>query len=171
MRPLCSFVFGVSILVGSFPVSAEDVFQPLDTRTRCIVLFRECLVRIEQKDIDGIFEIVADGKAQSFRLYPNSESLLSELRQERSDVDRFIERNFRSASLLNESFRELEFSELTTTKKMVSLMDNANSNKKVDAKLHSLKIKVKIPDKDRHETAELRFLEVAEELYWIPIGW
>jgi len=34
-----------------------------------------------------------------------------------------------------------------------------------------MKIKLKIPDKDRYETVELRFLQIAEDIYWVPIGW
>jgi hypothetical protein len=150
--------------------STDDMFQPLDTRTRCIVLFRECHVLIDQKDIDGIFEIVADGGPSGFKLYPDPDSLSPELKQERQDVDRFIERNFRSASLIHRSFYKLQYSDLTTAKEKVTVINTAN-DKKADAKLHLMKIKLKIPDKDRYETVELRFLQIAEDIYWVPIGW
>lgn len=169
MKSTHVLVFAAALLLWSNAIFADDTFQPLDTRTRCIVLFRECLVLIDHKDIDGIFEIVADGSASNFRRYPDPDSLSPELKQKRQD-ERFIERNFRSASLLSRSFYKIEFSDLTTAKEMVSVINTAN-NKKVDAKLHSMKIRVKIPDTDRHESVELRFLETAEDIYWIPIGW
>ena len=159
-----------ALFLCSTTVFADDMFQPLDTRTRCIVLFRECLVLIDQKDVDGIFEIIADGGASDFKLYPDPASLSPELKQERQDVDGFIERNFRSASLLNRSFYKIQFSDLTTANKMVTVINTANDQKD-EAKLHSIKIKIKVPDTDRHESVELRFLEIAEDIYWIPIGW
>ena len=169
MKSTNVLVFAAALFLCSNAIFAGDTFQPLDTRTRCIVLFRECLVLIDHKDIDGIFEIVADGGASNFRRYPDPDSLSPELKQKRQD-ERFIERNFRSASLLSRSFYKIEFSDLTTAKEMVSVINTAN-NKKVDAKLHSMKIRVKIPDTDRHESVELRFLETAEDIFWIPIGW
>ena len=146
-----ALVFATAFVLCSTPVFADDMFQPLDTRTRCIVLFRECLVLIDQKDVDGVFEIIADGGASDFKLYPDPASLSPELKQERQDVDRFIERNFRSASLLHGSFYKIQFSDLSTSREMVRVINTAN-NKTADAKLHSMKIRVKIPDKDRHES-------------------
>ena len=170
MRSIHTLALVTAILFTSIDVSADDMFQPLDTRTRCIVLFRECLVLIAQKDVDGVFEIIADGGASDFKLYPDPASLSPELKQERQDVDRFVERNFRSASLLHSSFYKIQFSDLVTAREMVRVINTAN-NKTADAKLHSMKIRAKIPDKDRHESVELRFLETAEDIYWIPIGW
>jgi hypothetical protein len=170
MKSTHALVSVTALCLCSTAVFADDTFQPLDTRTRCIVLFRECLVLIDHKDIDGIFEIIADGGASDFKLYPDPDSLSPELKQERQDVDRFIERNFRSASLLNHSFYKIQFSDLATAEEMVTVINTVN-NKRADAKLHSMKIRVKIPDKDRHESVELRFLETAEDIYWIPIGW
>ena len=92
-----------------------------------------------------------------------------QLKQERQDVDKFIERNSRSVSLLNRAFYKNQFSALTTAKEMVSIINTANA-KKGDAKFHSMKIMLEIPDKGP-QSVELRFLEIAEEIYWIPIGW
>ena len=149
--------------------SADDSYRSLDTRTRCIVLLRECLVLIEQRDIDGIFEIVADGTGGSnFKIYPNPAAISAELKQERQNANTFIERNFRNHRVINSAFSNLQFSDLKTAKKSVTVT-NTENNKKADAKLHS--IKVKIPLQDRYEFGELRFLEMAENIYWVPIGW
>ena len=134
-----------------------------------IVLLRECLVLIEQRDIDGIFEIVADGTGGSnFKIYPNPAAISAELKQERQNADTFIERNFRNHRVISSAFSNLQFSDLKTAKKSVTVT-NTENNKKADAKLHS--IKVKIPLQDRYEFGELRFLEMAENIYWAPIGW
>jgi len=149
-------------------IMADDAFRPLDTRTRCIVLFRECLVLIDNKDVNGIFKLVADGGATDFRLTPDPESFSPKLKEEIQDVNRFFNRNFRSAPLMNRGFNKIQFSDLVTEKKQVSVT-NAADNQKTVAKLHS--IKIKIPDTDRDESVKLRFLQIADKIYWIPIGW
>ena len=149
-------------------IMADDAFRPLDTRTRCIVLFRECLVLIDNKDVNGIFKLVADGGATDFRLTPDPDSLSPKLKKEIQDVNRFFSRNFRSAPLMNRGFNKIQFSDLVTEKNTV-LVTNAADNQKTVAKLHS--IKIKIPDTDRDESVKLRFLQIANKIYWIPIGW
>ena len=72
--------------------------------------------------------------------------------------------------MIHRSFYKLQYSDLTTAKEKVTVINTAN-DKKADAKLHLMKIKLKIPDKDRYETVELRFLQIAEDIYWVPIGW
>jgi len=134
------------------------------------VLFRECLVLIDKKDVNGIFKIVADGKATNFKLTPDPDSFSPKLKQELKDINRFFSRNFRSAPLLNRTFNKIQFSELVTAKESVSVTNTA-TGKKDEAKLHSIKIKITIPDTDRHETSELRFVQIADKIYWIPIGW
>ena len=63
MKSTHTFISVAALFLCSTTAFADDMLQPLDTRTRCIVLFRECHVLIDQKDIDGIFKIVADGGA------------------------------------------------------------------------------------------------------------
>ena len=88
-------VLAILFVCLSFSVAeAQLMFQPLDTRTRCIVRLRECLVLIDQKDVDGIFEFIADGGALDFKLYPDPDSLPQQLKEELQNVDRFFERNF-----------------------------------------------------------------------------
>jgi hypothetical protein len=169
MKASHSLVFLAILFLCSTSVLADDMFQPLDTRTRCIVRLRECLVLIDQKDVDGILEFTADGGASGFKLYPDPDSLPPQLKEELQNVDRFFERNFRSASLLNRAFYKIEFSDLTTAKETVSVINTAN-DKKGHAKLHSMKIMVEIPAKGP-QSVELLFLEIAEDIYWIPIGW
>ncbi len=159
-----------TLFLFSPAVLADDSFRPLDTRTRCIVLFRECLVLIDKKDVNGIFKIIADGGATDFKLTPDPGSFSPKLKQELQDVDRFFNRNFRNASLINRAFNETQFSELVTAKELVSVTNTANDNK-TEAKLHSIKIKIRIPDTDRDEFGKLRFLEIADNIYWIPFGW
>jgi hypothetical protein len=149
---------------------AEDSFRPLDTRTRCIVLFRECLVLIDKKDVDGIFQIIADGQASGFRLYPDLDSLSPDLKRELEDVNRFFNKNFKAASLLKRNFNKIQFSELVTAKESVSVTNTA-TDKEDEATLHLIKIKIRIPDTDRDEIVELRFVQIADNLYWIPVGW
>ena len=48
---------------------------------------------------------------------------------------------------------------------------NTADGKKTDAKLHSIRIKIRIPDTDREEVGNLRFIETNDKLYWIPFGW
>lgn len=151
-------------------IMADDAFRPLDTRTRCIVLFRECLALIDNKDVNGIFKLVADGGGTDFRLTPDPDSLSPKLKKEIQDVNRFFSRNFRSAPLMNRGFNKIQFSDLVTEKNSV-LVTNAADNQKIEAKLHSIKIKIRIEDTDRDETVRLRFLQTADKIYWIPIGW
>ncbi|MCP4944565.1 MAG: hypothetical protein GY924_21645, partial [Planctomycetaceae bacterium] len=73
-------------------IMADDAFRPLDTRTRCIVLFRECLVLIDNKDVNGIFKLVADDGGTDFRLTPDPDSLSPKLKKEIQDVNRFFSR-------------------------------------------------------------------------------
>ena len=74
MKPTHTLVAVAALSLCSPTVLAEDSFRPLDTRTRCIVLFRECLVLIDKKDVNGIFKIVADGGATNFKLTPDPDS-------------------------------------------------------------------------------------------------
>ena len=170
MNPAHTLVTVATLFLCSSAVLAEDSFRPLDTRTRCIVLFRECLVLIDKKDVNGIFKIVADGGATDFKLTPDPDSFSPKLKQELQDVNRFFNRNFRSASLLKRTFNKIQFSELVTAEESVFVTNTANDNKD-EAKLHSIKIKIKDPDTDRHEIGELRFVQIADKLYWIPVGW
>ena len=67
-------LFPVAALFLCSPaVLADDSFRPLDTRKRCIVLFRECLVLIDKKDVNGIFEIIA--RKPSMAAAPNSSAV------------------------------------------------------------------------------------------------
>lgn len=171
MKPTRLLVTIGALLLCSPAVSAEDSFRPLDTRTRCIVLFRECLVLIDKKDVNGIFAIIADGgQSASFKLYPDVDSLSPDMKRELEDVNGFFKKNFKTAPLLKRAFDEMQFSELVTAKELVTVTNTANE-KKDEAKLHTMKIKIRIPDTDRHEIGELRFIEIADAIYWIPFGW
>lgn len=170
MNPAHTLVAVAALFLCTPAALAEDSFRPLDTRTRCIVLFRECLVLIENNDANGIFQIVADGGASGFKLYPDLDSLSPDLKRELQDVNGFFKHNFRSAPLLKRTFNKIQFSELVTEDDPVSVTNSAN-DRKDEAKLHSIKIKIPIPDTDRHEIGELRFVEIADRIYWIPIGW
>ena len=170
MNTAHTLVTVAALFLCSSTLLAEDSFRPLDTRTRCIVLFRECLVLINKKDVNGIFKIVADGKATNFKLTPDPDSFSPKLKEELQDVNRFFNRNFRSASLLERNFNKIHFSELVTAKKSVSVTNTA-TDKEDEAILHSIKIKITIPDTDRDEIVELRFVQIADEIYWVPIGW
>jgi hypothetical protein len=140
---------------------AEDSLRPLDTRTRCISLFRECLVLIEKKDIDGIFPIIADGGASDFKISFDPPPL-----EGAKDVESFFRKNFRiNASTIKSKFNEILLSEAVTTDKIS--IKNAATDEIIDGKLHSMKIK--LPELDG--TGELRFVEVAGRLYWVPFGW
>lgn len=164
-----AFTAITTLILLSPSVTAEEVYRPLDTRTRCIVLFRECLVLIEKKDLNGIFNKIADGGAKNFKLTNDADSFSPKMKQEIQDVDRFFERNFRAAPVLQKTFTDLQYADLVTAKELVSV--SIARDKKAEAKLHTIKIKIRIPDEDRPEYGELRFLEIADNLYWIPIGW
>ncbi|MDA7923088.1 hypothetical protein N9B50_01270 [bacterium] len=170
MKPAHTLLALAALSLCSPEVFAQDSFRPLDTRTRCIVLFRECLVLIDKKDVNGIFQVIADGGASDFKLSPDPDSLSPDLKRELQDVNGFFKHNFRSAPLLNRTFNKIQFSELVTAKESVSVTNTA-TDKKAEAKLHSIKIKITIPDTDRDKTVELRFVQIADKIYWIPIGW
>jgi hypothetical protein len=164
-----TFTAIATLILLSPSVIAEEVYQPLDTRTRCIVLLRECLVLIENKDVNGIFKKIADGGVKNFKLTNSPESFPPKMKQEIQDVDRFFKRNFRAAPVLQKTFNDLQYSELITAKELVPV--SIATDKKAEAKLHTIKIKIRIPDEDRPEFGELRFLEIGDKLYWIPFGW
>ena len=171
MKPTYTLVALAVLSLCSPAVFAQDSFRPLDTRTRCIVLFRECLVLIDKQDVKGIFAIIADGgPSASFKLYPDLDSLSPDMKRELEDVNGFFKKNFKTVSLVKRPFNEIQFSDLVTAKELVTVTTKANE-KKDEAKLHSMKIKIKIPDTDRHEIGELRFVQIADKIYWIPFGW
>ena len=148
--------------IFSPPALAEDPLRPLDTRTRCIVLFRECLVLIEKKDFDGLFPIIADGAASSFKIFPEPPPQEGELK----DLDKFFQENFKNAAAIKDNFNKILFSEAVTTDNSASIK-NTTTDKTAEGKLHS--IKIKLPERDA--IGELRFVEVDERLYWVPFGW
>ena len=173
MKPTHTLVGVAALSLCSPAVLAEDSFRPLDTRTRCIVLFRECLVLIDKKDIDGILPIIADGQgASNFKLYPDPNSLSPDLKRELQDVDKFFKQNFKNVATLKGTFNKILFSKLVTAKEPVSVRNTAN-DKEDEATVHS--IKITIPDMDGRissdDTGELRFVEIADRLYWVPFGW
>ena len=147
----------------------EPTFRPLDTRTRCIVLFCEALVLIAKKDVDGILANIADGGAPgTFRLYPDRVSLSPDLKREIQDVDQFLKHNFLHSESLHRKFNEILFSDLQTAKETVTVKDMAAA-KEHKAQLHV--INVKLQDIDDRRFSELRFVEVDGRLYWVPFGW
>jgi len=170
MKPIYTLLALAVLSLCSLRVFAQDSFRPLDTRTRCIVLFRECLVLIDNKDVNGIFQITADGGASDFKRYPDPDSLPPDLKRELQDVNRFFKHNFKTAPLLKRTFNKIQFSELVTAKESVSVTNTA-TEKKDEAKLHSINIKITVPDTDRQEIGELRFVQIMDKIYWIPIGW
>ena len=171
MKPTHLLVTIGALLLCSPAVSAEDSFRPLDTRTRCIVLFRECLVLIDKKDVNGIFASIADGgQSASFKMYPDVDSLSPDMKRELEDVNGFFKKNFKTAPLLKRAFDEMQFSELVTANELVAVINSAN-DEKTKAKLHTIKMKVRIPDTTRHEVAKLRFVQIKDSLYWVPFGW
>ena len=168
MKPTQTFVAVVALSLCSHEVLAEDSFRPLDTRTRCIVLFRECLVLIDKKDVNGIFQVIADGGASDFKLYPDPNALPPDLKRELQDVDEFFTHNFKNAPAIKRTFNDILFSDLVTAKESVAVKNTGN-DKKDQATLHS--IEIKIPDIDRRDFTELRFVEIADKIYWVPFGW
>jgi hypothetical protein len=82
------------------------------------------------------------------------------------DVERFFRKNFRiNTSTIKNKFNEILLSEAVTTDKIS--IKNAATDEMIDGKLHSMKIK--LPELDG--TGELRFVELAGRLYWVPFGW
>jgi hypothetical protein len=69
------------------------------------------------------------------------------MKEELQDVNRFFDRNFRSTSLLERNFNKIQFSELVTSKRSVSVTNTA-TNKEDELTLHSIKIQTTIPDTD-----------------------
>ncbi len=164
------FATFATLLLLSPSVMADEAYRPLDTKTRCIVLYRECLILIDKKDVNGIFKIVADGGGTNFRLTPDPDLFSPKLKEELQDVNKFFKRNFRAAPLIQQTINDLQYAELVTAKELVSVT-NVATGKTAEAKLHTIKIKIRMPDTDRHEFSELRFLELTDNLHWIPFGW
>ena len=170
MKPTCIMMLLAALSLCPRGVVAEDSFSPLDTKTRCLVLVRKCLVLIAKKDVEGIFQNIADGHASDFRLYPDLDALPADLKQELEDVDRFFAKNFRAASILDRSFDAIQFSALVTAEEPVFVTSTAK-DRQVEAKLHSMKFKIKDPETGHYKIGELSFVQTADTIYWVPIGW
>ena len=140
----------------------------MDTRTRCIVLFRECVVLIAKKDMDAVFSNIADGSGARFRFSSDRQSLSPDLKREIEDVDQFFKHNFPHSPAVNRRFNEILFSKLHTAKEPVTLKNVAIKTEH-QGKLH--RIRIKIPEVDDRRFSELRFVEVGRRIYWIPFGW
>jgi hypothetical protein len=151
--------------------SAEDTRHPLDARTRCIALFRECLILIEQQD-KKLFANLGDGASgQTFKISLSKPSF-----EDQKEADRFWGRNFRfDASVARTKFKEIHFAQTVKSQNSVTVK-NSETGETIDGKLHTIKIKlpsavVKSAKKEDMVEAELRVLEVKERLYWVPFGW
>lgn len=167
MKTTCTLIALAALILFSPAVLGEDAPRPLDTRTRCIVLLRECHVLIEKKDLNGIFQIVADGDASGFKLCYDSNSNTPTMKQKTENADKFIEENFKYALTTKTMFDKILFSDVVTQKEPVSVK-NTTTNEIEKGTLHS--IRIKFPDSSR-KPGELRFIEIAEKLYWVPFGW
>ena len=140
--------------------------RPLDKRTRCIALFREVLVRLNDRNLPRAFSRIADGArgGKTFRLVPKdaAEKMASE------DGGDFLEHNFRHHEKILAAFDEILYSDLSTEAEDAVLKKDRRAEGET-AKVHV--IKIKIPGiADRH-FRELRFVEAPSGLYWVPFGW
>jgi len=108
--------------------------------------------------------------ASDFRLYPDLDALPADLKQELEDVDRFFAKNFRAASILDRNFDAIQFSALVTAEEPVFVTSTAK-DRKVEAKLQSMKFKIKDPETGHYKIGALSFVQTADTIYWVPIGW
>jgi len=170
MRMLLAVVMGTAVL-GSVSIPAADTAEdpkPLDTRTRCIVLFRECLLDIVGKNAKGLFPKIADGGGKrSFRINKTTQSLSPDLKRELEDGS-FFERNFPQSSAIEQSFDKILFAELETDQEEVTVR-SPEDNSGQEGRLHT--ITIKIPGIEDPRFTTLRFVEVGGKLYWVPFGW
>ena len=167
MRTILWLLITLGLYTSVSEADDEDLL-PLDTRTRCVVLFRECLLDIADKDAEAIFRKIADGSGRSFRIYKSPTALSPDLKRELQDHEKFFKRNFPHSTEITRSFDRIRFSSLKTRKEAVAVRngDDASTQK---GKLHV--INVKIPEIEKQEFRNIRFIEIADKLYWVPFGW
>src|SRR6056300_283963 len=170
---------------------AEESLRPLDTRTRCIVLLRECLVLFEKKDVNGIFQNVVDNGVIIFS-DPGSDSPdVTPDGFEDGDVDLFFKK-CRAEKLAYRIFDRIQFSDLVTDKEPITV-SNKRTGKVHKAKSHTLKIKLSLHGSDLQRIAnnpidgvkmeevealidkpqilDLQFVQIADKIYWKPFKW
>ena len=172
----------------SSAVLAEESLRPLDTRTQCIVLLRECLVLFEKKDLKGIFQNVVDNGTIIFS-DPDSDS--PDVTPDIEDIDRFFQKS-RAEKLVYRIFDRLQFSDLVTAKEPITVT-NKTTGKVHEAKSHTLKIKLSLHESDLRRFAnnpidglkmeevealieklqilDLQFVQIEDKIYWKPFKW
>ena len=162
-----------------------------DTRTRCIVIFRECLVLFDKKDLAGIFQNVADTAGPRYFIFSDPGSESSDVTPEIEDVDRFFKKS-RAEKLAYRIFDQLQFSDLVTDEEPITVT-NKKTGKAHKAKSHTIKIKMSLNEAalqrianhpieglkmeevealiDQPKILDLRFVQIADKIYWIPFKW
>ena len=179
------------VAMTSSAALAEESLRPLDTRTRCIVLLRECLVLFEKKDLEGIFQNVADTAGPSFFVFCDPDSDSPDVTPDIEDIDRFFQKS-RAEKLVYRIFDRLQFSDLVTAKEPITVT-NKTTGKVHEAKSHTLKIKLSLHESDLRRFAnnpidglkmeevealiekpqilDLQFVQIEDKIYWKPFKW
>ena len=187
-KSIC-ITLGFAVMTSSAAL-AEESLRPLDTRTQCIVLLRECLVLFEKKDLKGIFQNVVDNGTIIFS-DPDSDS--PDVTPDIEDIDRFFQKS-RAEKLVYRIFDRLQFSDLVTAKEPITVT-NKTTGKVHEAKSHTLKIKLPLHESDLRRFAnnpmelskaqmeelealidkpqilDLQFIQIADKIYWKPFKW
>lgn len=193
MNTICKAIciaLGFAALTSS-AAPADEALRPLDARTRCIVLLRECLVLFENKDLKGIFQNVADTAGPSIFVFSDPDSDSPDVTPEIDDVDRFFKKG-RAEQLAYRIFDQVQFSDLVTAKEPITVTNKA-TGKVHKAKSHTIKMSLnedalqRIANSpielseaqmkevealiDKPKFADLRFVQIADKIYWIPFKW
>ncbi len=168
---LCAIVLSSYVLLADGPDQPVQM-RPLDMRTRCLVLFRECLVLAETKDANGLLIRVADG-GESGRIELLPEPLPEVIKRDMRDRDAFIKKYFKSAPYVYQKFDSMLFSQrLFTSEDSVTIKKEGIQK---TGHVHSIHVRIpgiKESGFDEHDThGTIRFLEIGGKLYWLPFGW
>jgi ankyrin repeat protein len=153
------------------PPVRERKFEPRplsvdDPRMRFIVHFKDVLILISNKDVDGVFSKIADGHGDSFRLLRGGKLQRKWLKDR--DLEKLMKRNFLFSDTVLKNFEKASYAKLVVINENISVT-GPDQNNKLAATLYVMP--VSIPGVTDKRFDELRFVEVDETLYWVPFGW
>jgi len=181
MRLILTYVFiGVvcSVVVGGQEVSTDR----LDERTRCIALFAEVLAYAKCRNPQAFFAKIADGGgADTFWLVPPEEvAELFKLGGVYGDTEKFFEKTVPHAAKILEHFDTIRFAGLRREKEV--RVGSRGRRGGAVGRGELLAIEITLPEAVGADLAKtgmdgnkiysrLIFVEVDDQLYWVPFGW
>jgi hypothetical protein len=150
--------------------SADDTaLEPLDIRTRSILVFRECLLDLVDADLNSALRHIADGSGGStYQINRKAPTFNEEENGERKNVKAFITKNFPRVESIHDDFSDILFSRTMKQPETITVIDKADGSER-EGLLYAMAIK--IPDVSDTRPIELKFVAVGKLLYWVPFGW